>query len=196
MSNAVGSTLLPGQDSTSGTNTTRQASPVANANAPVNACALSVGLVADASSSCSTTSVGVNQPGGLANVNAPITAQDNAIGLLNQAASEFGLTSGQSSASTSQSGAINADAPVSICSVNVGLVGNTSSDCDTTGTSGPATQTGVVDADVPVTVCDVIVEIDGNSSANCPQQPDPADQQGQAGRRRCPGHRLRSDRRG
>jgi hypothetical protein len=152
---------------------------VANANAPVNVCALSVGLVASASSSCSTTSVGVNQPGGLANVNAPITAQDNVIGLLNLAAAEFGLSSGQSSASTSQSGAINADAPISICSVNVGLVGSTSSACDTTGTSGPVTQKGAVDADVPVTVCDEIVEIDGNSSANCPQQPDPADQQGQ-----------------
>ncbi len=152
---------------------------MANANAPVNICALSVGLVASASSSCSTTSVGVNQPGGLANVNAPITAQDNVIGLLNLAAAEFGLTSGQSSASTSQSGAINADAPISICSVNVGLVGSTSSACDTRGTSGPVTQKGAVDADVPVTVCDEIVEIDGNSSANCPQQPDPADQQGQ-----------------
>ena len=40
------------------------------------------GVAADAGSSCSTTSVGLNQPGGLANVNAPITAQDNAIGLL------------------------------------------------------------------------------------------------------------------
>ena len=35
-------------------------------------------VAADASSSCSTTSVGLNQPGGLADVNAPITAQDNA----------------------------------------------------------------------------------------------------------------------
>ena len=115
---------------------------MANADAPINACSLSVGVAADASSSCSTTSVGLNQPGGLADANAPITAQDNAIGLLNQAASAFGLTSGQSSASTSQDGAVNADAPVSICSVNVGLAGNTSSDCDTTGTSGPGTPDG------------------------------------------------------
>ena len=84
-----------------------------------------------------------------ATINVPITAQDNAIGLLGQAASAFGLTTGQSPASTTQNGAINADAPVSICSVNVGLVGDTSSNCDTTGTSGPATQTGVVDAAVP-----------------------------------------------
>ena len=153
---------------------------MANADAPVNACSLSVGVAADASSSCSTTSVGLNQPGGLADANAPITAQDNAIGLLNEAPRRSGSTSGQSSASTSQDGDVNADAPVSICSVNVGLVGNTSSDCDTTGTSGPTTQTGAVDAEVPVTVCDVIAEIDGNSSANCPQQSDPATQQGQA----------------
>ena len=96
---------------------------MANADAPVNACSLSVGLVADASSSCSTTSVGTNEPGGLADANVPITAQDNAIGLLNEAAAALGLTSGQSSASTSQDGDVNADAPVSICSVNVGLVG-------------------------------------------------------------------------
>ena len=60
-----------------------------------------------------------------------------------------------------------------------GWAGNTSSDCNTTGTSGPVSQTGVVDADVPVTVCDVIVEIDGNSSANCPQESGSVSQQGQ-----------------
>ena len=179
LSNEIGGTLLPGQDSTTGSNTTGQSSPVANADAPINACSLSVGVVADSGSGCSTTSVGLNQAGGVADVNAPITAQDNAIGLLNLAASAFGLASGQS-ASTSQDGAINADAPVSICSVNVGLVANTSSDCDTAGTSGPATQTGTVDAEVPVTVCDVIAEIDGDSSADCPQQSTPTSQQGQA----------------
>ena len=121
-----------------------------------------------------------NEPGGLADANVPITAQDNAIGLLNEAAAALGLSSGQSSASTSQDGDVNADAPVSVCSVNVGLVGNTSSDCDTTGTSGSTSQNGVVDAEVPVTVCDVIAEVDGDSSSNCQQQSDPATQQGQA----------------
>ncbi len=138
-----------------------------------------MGVTADASTSCSTTSVGLDQPGGLADVNAPITAQDNAIGLLNQAASAFGLTD-SGSGSTTQDGAINADAPVNICSVNVGLAADTSSNCDTSGSSGPATQTGTVDAEVPVTVCDVIAEIDGNSSSNCPQHADPTTQQGQA----------------
>ena len=180
VTNELGGTALPSQDSTTGSNTTGQSSPVANADAPINACSLSVGLVADASSSCSTTSVGTNEPGGLADANVPITAQDNAIGLLNEAAAALGLSGGQSSASTSQDGDVNADAPVSVCSVNVGLVGNTSSDCDTTGTSGSTSQSGVVDAEVPVTVCDVIAEIDGDSSSNCPQQSDPATQQGQA----------------
>ena len=180
LSNELGDTSLPSQGSTTGTNTTGQSSPVANADAPINACSLSVGVAADASSSCSTTSVGLNEPGGLADANVPITAQDNAVGLLNEAAIALGLASGQSPASTSQDGAVNADAPVSICSVNVGLAGNTSSDCDSTGTSGSSTQTGVVDAEVPVTVCDVIAEIDGDSSSNCPQEADPATQQGQA----------------
>ena len=103
-------------------------SPLANVNAPVNACSLSVGLVADASSSCSTTSVGLNQAGAIGNVNVPVTAQDNAIGLLGQAASALGLTTGQAPSSTTQNGAVNADVPVSLCSVNVGLVGATS-DC-------------------------------------------------------------------
>ena len=69
---------------------------------------------------------------------------------------------------------------MSICSVNVGLAANTSSDCDSTGTSGSNSQTGGVNAEVPVAVCDVIAEIDGNSSSNCPQQSDPMTQQGQA----------------
>ena len=153
-----------------------------NVNAPVNACSLSIGLLAGANSSCSTSSVGLNQLGAIGTVNVPITAQDNAIGLLGQAASALGLTAGQPSASTTQSGAINADVPVSICAVNVGLVGDTSSNCDQTGTNGTTTQKGVIDAAVPVTVCDVIAEIDGNSTANCPQQPNTVTQQGQAGR--------------
>ncbi len=180
LSNELGTTALPNQDSTTGTNSTGQSSPVANANAPINACSLSVGVAADASSGCSTTSVGVNEPGGVADANVPITAQDNAIGLLNEAATALGLASGQSSASTTQDGTVNADAPVSICSVNVGLAANTSSNCGTTGTSGPSSQTGVVDAEVPVGVCDVIAEVDGDSSSNCPQQSDPVTQQGQA----------------
>ncbi len=180
LSNELGNTPLPNQDATTGTNTTGQSSPVANANAPINACSLSVGVAADASSGCSTTSVGLNEAGGLADANAPVTAQDNAIGLLNEAATALGLAGGQSSASTVQDGAVNADAPVNICSVNVGLAANTSSDCSTSGTSGPSTQTGVVDADVPVGVCDVIAEVDGDSTSNCPQQADPVTQQGQA----------------
>ena len=178
--NELGSTPLPNQDSTTGTNSTGQSSPVGQRQRPDQACSLSVGVAADAGSSCSTTSVGLNEPGGLADANAPITAQDNAIGLLNEAATALGLAGGQSSASTSQNGAVNADAPVSICSVNVGLAADTSSGCSTTGTSGPSTQTGVVDAEVPVGVCDVIAEIDGDSSSNCPQQADPVTQQGQA----------------
>ena len=71
LSNELGDTSLPSQGSTTGTNTTGQSSPVANADAPINACSLSVGVAADASSSCSTTSVGLNEPGGLADANAP-----------------------------------------------------------------------------------------------------------------------------
>ena len=89
------------------------------------------------------------------------------------------MTTGQSPASTTQNGAINAYAPVSICSVNVGLVGDTASNCNPTGTNGTVTQKGVIDAAVPVTVCDVIAEIDGNSTANCPQEPNTVSQSGQ-----------------
>ena len=109
----------------------------------------------------------------------PITAQDNAVGLLSLAASALDLTTGQSPASTTQSGVINAAVPISICSVNVGLIGSTTSDCKLSGTNGTTSQTGVIDADVPVTVCDVIAEIDGNSTANCPQEPDTVTQSGQ-----------------
>ena len=64
LSNELGNTMLPGQDSTQRARTrTGQSSPVANADAPVNACSLSVGLAADASSSCSTTSVGAEPAG-------------------------------------------------------------------------------------------------------------------------------------
>ena len=55
----------------------------------------------------------------------PLTAQDNAIGLLAQTASALGLTTAPSSASTTQNGVLNLDAPVTVCSVNVGLVGDT-----------------------------------------------------------------------
>ena len=134
---------------------------------------------ADAASSCSTTAVGLDQAGAIGSVNVPVTAQDNAIGLLDQAASALGLTTGQSPSSTTQNGAINVFVPVTICSVNVGLVGNTASDCNLSGTHGTTTQQGVVDAAVPVTVCDVIAEIDGNSTANCPQEPDNVSQSGQ-----------------
>ena len=144
----------------------------------MNACSLSIGLLAGANSSCSTSSVGLNQLGAIGTVNVPITAQNNAIGLLGLATSSFGLI-GQPSSSTTQTAAVNVDTPVSICAVNVGLVGDTSSNCDQTGTNGTTTQKGVIDAAVPVTVCDVIAEIDGNSTATCPQQPNTVTQQGQ-----------------
>ena len=126
----------PVTNALSGTNTTNQKSPLLNANVPINACSLSLGLLADAASSCSTTSVGLDQLGAIGTINIPITAQYNAIGLLGMAAKSLGLTTGQSPASTTQNGAINLDAPISICSVNVGLVGNTASDCNLTGTNG------------------------------------------------------------
>ena len=50
VANEIGSTLLPGQNATTGTNTTTQSSPVANVNAPVNACSLSIGLLAGGNS--------------------------------------------------------------------------------------------------------------------------------------------------
>ncbi len=82
--------MLPGQNALSDTNTTNQKSPLLNANVPINACSLSLGLLADASSSCSTTSVGLNQLGAIGNINIPITAQYNAIGLLGMAAKSSG----------------------------------------------------------------------------------------------------------
>ncbi len=180
LANEIGATSLPAQDETSGTNTTTQTSPAANVDAPINACSFSIGLAADATSSCSTTAVGVNQTGGIGSVNVPVTAQDNAIGLVNQMASALGLTTGQSSSSTTQDGAVNVFLPVTVCSVNVGLVGSAASDCNGSGTHGATTQHGVVDAAAPVTVCDVVAEIDGNGSANCPQEPDTVSQSGQA----------------
>ena len=152
---------------------------MANVNVPVNACSISAGVLADAKSSCSTTSVGMNQNGAVANVNVPITAKDNAIGLLGQAASALGLSTPPRARRPPRSGPINASVPVSICSINVGLDGNTSSDCDTTGTNGTTTQNGVIDAVVPVTVCDVIVQIAGDSTASCPTNPDTTSQSGQ-----------------
>jgi hypothetical protein len=179
LGNEIGGTLVPGQDARTGTNTTTQTSPLANVDAPINGCSVSAGLFADAYSSCSTTSVGTNMLGAIANVNVPMTLDDNAIGLLGEPASALGLTTGQDPASTTQNGAVNVWAPVSICSINVGLMGNTGSDCNLTGTSGTTSQKGLIDAAVPVTVCDVIVEIVGNSSANCPQQPDSTTQSGE-----------------
>jgi hypothetical protein len=145
----------------------------------VNACSISAGILAGAKSSCSTTSVGLAQLGAIGNINIPITAQDNAIGLLGQAASALGLTTGQSPATTTQNGAINAFVPVNLCAINVGLMGDTSSACNATGTNGTINQKGVVDAAVPVTVCDVIVEIVGNSTADCPTHPNAVTQDGQ-----------------
>jgi hypothetical protein len=179
LANEIGSSLLPGQNALTGTNTTTQKSPLLNLDAPINACSLSIGLFANAASSCSTTSVGLDQLGAIGTINIPITAQYNAIGLLGAAAKSLGLTSGQSSASTTQDGAINAYVPVSLCAINVGLVGNTASDCNLAGTNGTVKQTGVIDAAVPVTVCDIIVQIDGNSTSNCPQYPDTITQKGQ-----------------
>jgi hypothetical protein len=171
--------LLPGMDSTTGTNDTTQTSPLLNVDAPINVCSVSAGVLADAASSCSTTSVGTDQLGAIANINVPITASDNAVGLLGMAASALGLNTTTTSASTTQNGAINVAAPITICAINVGLLGNTSSACDETGTSGTTTQTGVIDATVPVTVCDVIVEIAGDSTSNCPQDPDTVKQSGE-----------------
>ncbi len=194
LANEIGSTLLPGQNALSGTNTTHQTSPLLNANVPINACSLSLGLFAGANSSCSTTSVGIDQLGAIGTINIPITAEYNAIGLLGQAAQSLGLTSGQSSASTTQNGAINLDAPISLCAINVGLVGDTASNCNLAGTNGTVTQKGVIDAVVPVTVCDVIVEIDGNSTSNCPQFPEHRQPTGPACRPLRSGHGLRRDR--
>ncbi len=190
LNNELGTTLLPGQDSTSGTNTTTQSSPAANVDAPVNACSLSVGALANASSGCSTTTVGLDQTGAVGNVNVPVTAQDNAIGLINQAASALGMTTGQSPSSTTQDGAVNAFVPVTLCSVNVGLVGDTSSSCGLSGTNGSTSQQGVADATVPVTVCDVSAEIDGNSTASCPQETDTVSQSGQLADARRPSDGL------
>jgi hypothetical protein len=179
LGNEIAGMLLPGLDSSSGSNVTTQSSPLANVSAPVNLCSVSAGVLANASSSCSTTSVGIGQKGALANVNVPITANDNAVGLLGAAASALGLNTSTTAASTTQSGLINAAVPVSICSINVGLVGNTSSACNTAGTSGPTTQSGLIDAAIPVTVCDVIVEIADDSTASCPQNANPVSQSGQ-----------------
>ena len=187
LENQIAGTALPGQDSTTGTNTTTQSSSVADVAAPVNACSLSVGADAGAGSGCSTTSVGSSGDSNVANVNVPVTVQDNAAGLLNQEGSALGLTSGQSSAATTQDGMVNADAPVSICSVDAGVAGDTSSECGLSGTEGATSQTGVVDADAPVTVCDIIAEVDGSGSASCPQETSTGSQSGQAGRRRRPG---------
>ena len=74
--------MLPGQNALTGTNTTTQKSPLLNLDAPINACSLSIGLFANAASSCSTTSVGLDQLGAIGTINIPITAQYNAIGLL------------------------------------------------------------------------------------------------------------------
>jgi hypothetical protein len=68
---------------------------------------------------------------------------------------------------------------VTLCAIDVGLVGNTSSACNTAGTNGTTTQKGLIDADVPVTVCDVIVEIADSASADCPTNPDTIHQSGQ-----------------
>jgi hypothetical protein len=179
LGNEIAGMLLPNQNSTTGSNVTSQKSPLANVDAPVNACSISAGVLAGAKSSCATTSVGVNQLGAIGNVNVPVTAQDNAVGLLGQAASALGLTTSSGPASTTQNGAINAFAPISICSVNVGLAGSTSSACNTTGTNGVTNQKGVIDAVVPVTVCDVIVEIAGDSTAACPTNPDGVHQAGE-----------------
>jgi hypothetical protein len=179
LDNVIAGTALPNQDSTSGSNTTTQSSPLLNVSAPINLCSVSAGVLADAKSSCSTTSVGTAQKGAIANVNVPITAEDNAVGLLGEAASALGLDGNTPSASTTQTGAINAYVPVTICAVNVGLIGNTSSACNDTGTNGTTTQSGVIDAAVPVTVCDVIVELADNSSASCPQNPDTTHQSGE-----------------
>jgi hypothetical protein len=179
LNNVLAGSLLPGQDSTSGTNTTTQTSPLANVSAPVNVCSVSAGILANATSSCSTTSVGIKQLGAIANVNVPITAQDNAIGLLGQASTALGLNTTEEPASTTQNGAINASVPVTVCAVNVGLAGNTSSACNNTGSNGVTDQTGVIDAAVPVSVCDVIVSIAGNSTATCPQNPDSVSQHGE-----------------
>jgi hypothetical protein len=81
LENQIAGTALPGQDSTTGTNTTTQSSSVADVAAPVNACSLSVGADAGAASGCSTTSVGSSGDSNLANVDVPVTAQDNAAGL-------------------------------------------------------------------------------------------------------------------
>ncbi len=48
LANEIGSTLLPGQNATTGTNTTTQSSPLANVDAPINVCSLSIGLLAGA----------------------------------------------------------------------------------------------------------------------------------------------------
>jgi len=177
--NVIAGTLAPSLDSTSGSNTTTQKSPLLNASVPVNLCSVSAGVLANAASSCSTTSVGITQLGAIGNVNVPITAQDNAVGLLGIAASALGLNTSTSSASTTQTGVINAAVPVTLCSINVGLVGNTSSACNTAGSNGVTSQSGVVDANVPVTVCSVIVEIADDSTASCPQNADTVHQSGE-----------------
>ena len=123
LANAIGSTILPGQNALSGTNTTNQKSPLINARRAGQRLLALARPPGRCASSCSTTSVGIDQLGAIGNINIPITAQYNAIGLLGSAAKALGLTSGQSPASTTQNGAINAFVPVSLCAINVGLVG-------------------------------------------------------------------------
>jgi hypothetical protein len=50
LGNEIAGTVLPGQDARTGTNTTTQISPLANVDAPTNACSVSAGPFANANS--------------------------------------------------------------------------------------------------------------------------------------------------
>ena len=150
--NEIGGNLLPGQDSTTGSSTTAQSSPLAHVDAAIKV---------------------------------PISVEGNAIGRLGQAASALGLTTGQPSAQTTQNGAVSLWAPVSICSINVGLTGNTGSDCHP---AGATTQSGMpipgfplvkdlptnaitpsaqIDGVLPVNACSIVVAVDASAGSRC-----------------------------
>src|SRR5580704_13165280 len=94
----------------------KQTGALVNLNIPVNLCSLSVGLLASAASSCSTTTIASNQTAGLANINVPISIYRNAIGLLTESSTVTPLasittTSGTAAPTTTQSGTINGNVP-------------------------------------------------------------------------------------
>jgi hypothetical protein len=178
-------------------------------NAPVTVCGINIGILGGSSSGCpattpdsSTSTAGSGDTSASAPINAPISVSGISLQVGQPAGSNTppsGTTSSGSSATsggaTTPSGGLTANAPVNapvtVCGISAGVLGNGSSGCPTAansaaGTASSTSGTGggsdtgllggllgggvsaVAPVNAPVTVCGISAGVLGDGSSACP----------------------------